>query len=427
MSSFNSINDVYKWLNEIPMFGKTGASAANFSLRSIRRFCAELGNPQNTYPTIHVAGTNGKGTTCQMLASVCQSAGYKTGLYTSPHLLDYRERFRVNAAQITEQDLLRFFRRFDELLKRYSLTYFEISTAIAFWFFEQQKVDIAIIETGLGGRLDATNIITPEVSVITSVGLDHTDILGDSLGKIAKEKGGIIKPKKPVVVGRLKDEAMDVMKEIAAEKKSDLYNADSLMPKFKSGKITLQSGEKKLKIDAAGRSKIDVVNCAVAYETVRLLKNRFAVSDENFVHGIEQMPVRFPYHGHFEQLHPELNWFFDGGHNHESVSVLVEQLGDIAPMQEWTLVLSMMRDKMSPDVLNQLQNFNNVYLYPQEQERAATFDELKSSFPSGVHLKADNSLPENWIEKHKTELVIFGGSFYFYNVVRRWMGAIATN
>ena len=194
MSSFNSINDVYKWLNEIPMFGKTGASAANFSLRSIRRFCAELGNPQDTYPTIHVAGTNGKGTTCQMLASVCQSAGYKTGLYTSPHLLDYRERFRVNAAQITEQDLLRFFRRFDELLKRYSLTYFEISTAIAFWFFEQQKVDIAIIETGLGGRLDATNIITPEVSVITSVGLDHTDILGDSLGKIAKEKGGIIKP-----------------------------------------------------------------------------------------------------------------------------------------------------------------------------------------------------------------------------------------
>ena len=427
MSSFNSINDVYKWLNEIPMFGKTGASAANFSLRSIRRFCAELGNPQNTYPTIHVAGTNGKGTTCQMLASVCQSAGYKTGLYTSPHLLDYRERFRVNAAQITEQDLLRFFRRFDELLKRYSLTYFEISTAIAFWFFEQQKVDIAIIETGLGGRLDATNIITPEVSVITSVGLDHTDILGDSLGKIAKEKGGIIKPKKPVVVGRLKDEAMDVMKEIAAEKKSDLYNADSLMPKFKSGKITLQSGEKKLKIDAAGRSKIDAVNCAVAYETVRLLKNRFAVSDENFVHGIEQMPVRFPYHGHFEQLHPELNWFFDGGHNHESVSVLVEQLGDIAPMQEWTLVLSMMRDKMSPDVLNQLQNFKSVYLYPQEQERAATFDELKSSFPSGVHLKADNRLPENWIEKHKTELVIFGGSFYFYNVVRRWMGAIATN
>ena len=427
MSSFNSINDVYKWLDQIPMFGKKGASAANFSLRSIRRFCAELGNPQDTYPTIHVAGTNGKGTTCQMLASVCQSAGYKTGLYTSPHLLDYRERFRVNAAQITEQDLLRFFRRFDELLKRYSLTYFEISTAIAFWFFEQQKVDIAIIETGLGGLLDATNIITPEVSVITSVGLDHTDILGDSLGKIAKEKGGIIKPKKPVVVGRLKDEAMDVMKEIAAEKKSDLYNADSLMPKFKSGKITLQSGEKKLKIDAAGRSKIDAVNCAVAYETVRLLKNRFAVSDENFVHGIEQMPVRFPYHGHFEQLHPELNWFFDGGHNHESVSALVEQLGDIAPMQEWTLVLSMMRDKMSPDVLNQLQNFKSVYLYPQEQERAATFDELKSSFPSGVHLKADNSLPENWIEKHKTELVIFGGSFYFYNVVRRWMGAIATN
>ena len=427
MSSFTSIDDVYKWLDQIPMFGKTGASAANFSLQSIRRFCAELGDPQNSYPTIHVAGTNGKGTTCQMLASVYQSAGYKTGLYTSPHLIDYRERFRVNAAQISEQDLLRFFRRFDELLTRYSLTYFEISTAIAFWFFEQQKVDIAIIETGLGGLLDATNIITPEVSVITSVGLDHTDILGDSLGKIAKEKGGIIKPKKPVVVGRLKDEAMYVVKEIAAEKKSDLYNADSLIPKFKSGKITLQLEGKELKIDAAGRSKIDAVNCSMAYQTVQQLKNRFAVSDENFVHGIEQLPVRFPYHGHFERLHPELNWFFDGGHNHESVSALVEQLHEIAPMQEWTLVLSMMRDKMSPDVLNQLQNFKSVYLYPQEQERAATFDELKSSFPSGVHLKADNSLPENWIEKHKTELVIFGGSFYFYNVVRRWMGAIATN
>ncbi|MGK7389609.1 MAG: bifunctional folylpolyglutamate synthase/dihydrofolate synthase, partial [Candidatus Cyclobacteriaceae bacterium M2_1C_046] len=191
---FNSIESVNSYLESIPKFQTSGKSAANFDLDHFKKFCNELGNPESKYPTIHVAGTNGKGSTCQILASIYQRAGYRVGMYTSPHLLNFSERFKINGIEISDAKLVEFFNAFESQLKKNGLSYFEISTAIAFWYFASQQVDLAIIEVGLGGRLDATNIIKPEVSVITNISLDHTDILGDSVNEIAREKAGIIKP-----------------------------------------------------------------------------------------------------------------------------------------------------------------------------------------------------------------------------------------
>ncbi len=418
---------MYSWLDSIPMFGNVGAAAADFSLDTISEFCEKMGNPQDRFPSIHVAGTNGKGTTCQMLASVFQSAGYKTGLYTSPHLLDYRDRFKINADSIPETDLLLFFQSFeDEILKK-ELTYFELSTAISFWYFNHRDVDIGIIETGLGGRLDATNIINPLVSVITSIGLDHTDILGDTIEQIAAEKAGIIKPNTPIVIGNLPQEAEKVVEIIAKKRNSKILSSNELHPRYASNEIVLQTSGEKLKIDAKDRSKIDNVNCAVAFQAIKLTNKQFPIENKIFKKGIEMMSVRFPIHAHFERLDKSMDWYFDGGHNSQSISILVQQLQEIAPLGQWTLVLSVMKDKLNPELSSLLQGFKKVYLYPQKSGRAAKLNEMKELFPEATELEAKEHLPKDWLEKHKSELVIFGGSFYFYSIVRRWMGAIATN
>ncbi|MEX2457280.1 MAG: Mur ligase family protein, partial [Balneolaceae bacterium] len=411
MKFFNTLQDVYSWLDSIPMFGNVGVAAADFSLDSISEFCEMMGNPQNQFPSIHVAGTNGKGTTCQMLASVYQSAGYKTGLYTSPHLLDYRDRFKIDASSISESDLVLFFQTFeDELLKK-ELTYFELSTAIAFWHFNHQSVDIAIIETGLGGRLDATKIINPLVSVITSVGLDHTDILGDTIEQIAAEKAGIIKPNTPVVMGNLSSEAELVVATVAEKQNSDIVTFNELDPQFSSNEIILETVDGTLKIDANNRSKIDTVNCAMAYQAVKLIKKQFPIENNMFKKGIEMMSVRFPIHAHFERLERSMDWYFDGGHNSQSISIMIKELQEKAPLDQWTLVLSVMKDKLNPEIVSLLQGFKSVYVYPQKSARGATVNQMKEFFPDAAELGAEEHLPKDWLEKHKSELVIFGGSF----------------
>ncbi|MBR0393973.1 MAG: bifunctional folylpolyglutamate synthase/dihydrofolate synthase, partial [Alistipes sp.] len=187
--------------NSLPTFQAHGAAAYKPGLERVAEFCRKLGNPQRNYFIIHVAGTNGKGSVSNMLAAVLQQAGYQTGLYTSPHLSDFRERIRVNGEMISKQKITNFVNKHKEEMEECDLSFFEMTTALAFDYFAQSDVEVAVIETGLGGRLDATNIVIPAVSVITNVGLDHTALLGDSLPKIAREKGGIIKKSVPVIVG----------------------------------------------------------------------------------------------------------------------------------------------------------------------------------------------------------------------------------
>ncbi len=422
---FETIEEVEEYLYSIPKFGSAGRAAANFSLDRMYRFCRRMGNPQDDIPEIHVAGTNGKGTTCQMLASVYEQAGYKTGLYTSPHLMDLRERFRINSQNIEDSDLLKFFQLFGKYAVQEKLTFFELTTSIAFWYFSNKNVDLAVIETGLGGRLDATNVITPELSVITSIGIDHADILGDSLKEIAVEKAGIIKECRPVVIGRIPEEGFMEINRISKERNSELYSAESLQPRFENGKIVLYENEFPIEIDAHGRKQVDAINASVARLVVNFLQPDFPVTDREFITGIHLSDQRYDIHAHFERLIPGRDWFFDGAHNTEAVKELTRELKSIAPVEQWTVILSFMEDKLNCLVSELWDQFPHIWVYRQPGERAANIERMKEMLPEAQILNDDNAIRLLQDDELKTELVIFSGSFYFYSTVRRWMGTAA--
>jgi dihydrofolate synthase/folylpolyglutamate synthase len=231
-----SYKETIDYLNmTLPMFSKVGQSAIKKGLDNIIKLCEALGNPQLRFPAIHIAGTNGKGSTSHMIAGALQHAGYRTGLYTSPHLVDLRERIRINGVPVTEQFVIDFVEKTKQLVKEIEPSYFELNVAMAFVAFAEEKVDVAVIETGLGGRLDSTNIITPVLSIITNIGLDHTQILGDTLALIAEEKAGIIKEKVPVVIGETHPETEQVFFLNALGKQSTVLFADSIWEMVRTG------------------------------------------------------------------------------------------------------------------------------------------------------------------------------------------------
>ena len=217
------------WLwAHLPMYQEKGRAAFRGKLDNILLLCDHLGNPQEHFPCLHIAGTNGKGSSSHALASVLQEAGYKVGLYTSPHLKDFRERIKINGVDIPEKAVVHFVEENKEYMEGEDLSFFEVTVGMAFDYFARERVDIAVIEVGLGGRLDSTNIITPIVSLITNIGKDHTEILGNTLEEIAYEKAGIIKRQIPVVISEFHPLTAPVFKQVALEKESEIYFADSL-------------------------------------------------------------------------------------------------------------------------------------------------------------------------------------------------------
>jgi dihydrofolate synthase/folylpolyglutamate synthase len=211
--------------DQLPMFSRIGTDAYKKDLANTKQLCAALNNPQKNFKSIHIAGTNGKGSVSHMLAAILQTSGYKTGLYTSPHLKDFRERIKVNGELCSKQFIVDFTEKIKPQIELLQPSFFEITVAMAFEYFVQQAVDVAVIETGLGGRLDSTNIITPELSVITNIGYDHMNILGDTLEKIAYEKAGIIKQNIPAIVGEVLNETKPVFQSAAKEKNAPLIFA----------------------------------------------------------------------------------------------------------------------------------------------------------------------------------------------------------
>jgi dihydrofolate synthase / folylpolyglutamate synthase len=218
-----------EWMfRQLPMYQRVGAVAFKKDLTNILHFSQKLGDPHKKFRSIHVAGTNGKGSVSHMLASILQEAGYKVGLHTSPHLKDYRERIKIDGKDVPEGFVVDFISANKDFLETYKLSFFEMSVGMAFDYFSKEKVDIAIIEVGMGGRLDSTNIITPLLSVITNIGLDHTQFLGETLPEIAGEKAGIIKSGIPVVIGENQEETRDVFLKIATEKGCEIIFAEDL-------------------------------------------------------------------------------------------------------------------------------------------------------------------------------------------------------
>ena len=219
--------DTINWMfSQLPMYQKQGKKAYKADLSNTLKLAQHLNFPEKNFKSVHIAGTNGKGSSSHMLASVMQEAGYKVGLYTSPHLKDFRERIRINGQVVSKQFVIGFVKKNRAFFEANQLSFFEMTVGMAFEYFSKQKVDLAVIEVGLGGRLDSTNIITPEVSVITNIGLDHTKILGNTLQAIAVEKGGIIKPNIPVVIGETQTETKTIFKDLAKTNKSKILFAD---------------------------------------------------------------------------------------------------------------------------------------------------------------------------------------------------------
>ncbi len=417
MCAFKTIDDVWEYLDSIPMFSNMGDKASNFELKNITDFCKLIGNPQNALKSIHVAGTNGKGTTCYLLEAVYKEAGFKTGMYTSPHLLKYNERFRISRQEISDGLILEFFQMSSKALDKVPLTYFEISTALAFWIFSKEKVDIAIIETGLGGRLDATNIIASELSIIASIGMDHEKILGNTLKAIAKEKAGIIKPGKPVVLGNLAEEAVQVIQSEAASKKAKVSYTVDLLPSFDNGMICFKESGKEFITQFI--EPVNAWNVAICYAAVAELADDYEVTETQFKEAIALFPG-VP--ARFEKLHPKKNWFFSGSHNEQAIDTTLEAVQGMMESQK-ILILSMMKDKVKPEILNKFKFFNDIYYYEQKGDRAAKFSEIEPFLP----IKRINENNYSAILKElNTELVICAGSFYFYPTIKRWLNKQST-
>lgn len=412
MSKFSTISDVWVFLDQIPMFSKVGATAGNFGLDNIRKFCELIVNPQQKFKSIHVAGTNGKGTTCHLLEAIYLEAGFKTGMFISPHLIRYNERVSISGNEITDEKILAFFKVAESALEEVPLTYFEISTALAFWAFADEKVDVAIIEAGLGGRLDSTNIITPELSIITSIGLDHQDILGETLEEIATEKAGIIKPGVPVVIGDLGKGARAVVRNRANKLDSPFHDSSLLKAEFNSGLVQLNQLNESYKTHFI--EPVNRWNVAIVMKSTELLQEQFPVSGDNFRSALENFKG-VP--GRFERLHPEFQWYFSGSHNEQAVCSMIEAVGKI-DVPKKVLVFSMMKDKVRKEVLDQFRCFEEIFHYKSNNTRAAGKDAIGQYIQ--VNELYETDIP-NFLNELKTSLVIFAGSFYFYATVKRWL------
>jgi len=325
-----------EWMfQQLPMYQRIGTDAFKKDLYNIISLSESLGNPHRTFKTIHVAGTNGKGSTSHMLASILQEAGYKVGLYTSPHLIDFRERIKINGIEIPENEVITFINSNKNYLEQHNLSFFEMTVGMAFNYFSKQKVDIAIIEVGLGGRLDSTNIINPVLSVITNIGLDHTNILGDTLEEIAIEKAGIIKPNTPVVVGEYQKETYPVFQKVAEKHSAEIILAS---------KITLQ-----LKTDLKGDYQHNNTRTAYVAARVLLLKG-FKISSENIERGLNSVIKNTGLQGRWQQLYEKPKVVCDTAHNKEGLTYVTAQLRKETYTQ-LHIVLGFVSDKKLDDVL----------------------------------------------------------------------------
>ncbi len=320
---------------QLPMFQQQGASAYKKDLTNTVLLCKELGNPENKIKTIHIAGTNGKGSTSSMVASVLQEAGYKVGLYTSPHLKDFRERIKINGAEIPEAFVCDFIAQHKAFFENNQLSFFEMTVGLAFDYFEKEKVDVAVIEVGMGGRLDSTNVITPLVSVITNIGFDHTQFLGTTYREIAYEKAGIIKRGIPVVIGEYNEETQPVFIGKATECGSELYFASDLITRDYPGALLG---------DYQFHNKKTVV------QTVEILKRFFTITEENLENGLLNVVKNTQLRGRWEQIHSNPKVICDTAHNSHGLKIVLNQIQK-EKMDHLYFVLGVVNDKDLDSIL----------------------------------------------------------------------------
>ena len=392
------------WMfNQLPMYQLQGASAYKKDMTNAYLLSNQLKNPERRIKCIHVAGTNGKGSTSHMLASILQEAGYKVGLYTSPHLKDFRERIKINGQDITEDFVTDFINEHKTFFESNDMSFFEMTVGLAFEYFEKEKVDIAVIEVGMGGRLDATNIITPLVSVITNIGLDHTQFLGNTLDAIAFEKAGIIKPNVPVVIGEYTPETKPVFFDKVKESHSEIYYASDLITENYPS-------------DLIGAYQFH--NKKTVVQTICVLNSQkeFIITPANIKSGLLQVVKNTGLQGRWQQLSAFPKVICDTAHNKNGLEIVMNQI-EKEEFEVLHVVLGVVNDKDLNEILPLFPK--KAYYYfckpniprgleaQQLQQKAATFD-LKGAVYNSVS-EAYNQATKN---ASQSDFIYVGGSTF---------------
>jgi dihydrofolate synthase/folylpolyglutamate synthase len=407
------------------MYSRVGASAFRKDLTNTIALCEFLNNPQRNISFVHIAGTNGKGSTSHMLASILQSEGYKTGLYTSPHLKDFRERIRVDGVMIETDFVSRFVEKIQPMIDQLSPSFFEITVAMAFDYFLEKKIDIAIIETGLGGRLDSTNIITPLLSVITNIGMDHMNMLGDTIELIAIEKAGIIKPGVPVVIGESSADTREIFENKAASVGAPISFADKHQYvsewKYEHHQLIATVDSKHhtdhitYYLDLPGFYQTK--NLVTVLETVQQLKKiGYKISDNALQLGLSQVKKITGLHGRWEirQEHPLL--VLDVAHNEDGMRQLVAQI-ELTDHHKLHVVIGMVKDKEIDKVLSILPKTARYYFtkaqIPRALEPAMLLEKAKVLGLQGAPYPDVNSALQAALHHAaKTDMILVCGSVF---------------
>ena len=389
MSYQDTIDYLY---SRLPMFSRIGAAAIKNDLHNTIAICDFLGNPQQKFKTIHVAGTNGKGSTSHMLASILQEAGYKTGLYTSPHLYDFRERIKINGAMCPKPFVVSFTERIKDFIEKVEPSFFEITVGMAFEYFAQEKVDIAIIETGLGGRLDSTNIINPELSIITNIGWDHMALLGNSLSEIAAEKAGIIKTKVPIVINETIPESKNVFVEKAKLMGAPIYFAEEFLAlksfqnnwetslfEFEQPLIHLLDApvfQKNFTIECDLPGQYQYKNLKGVLVAVQLLTNMgWKIKATKVLAALTKIKQNTGLMGRWECIQDSPRIVLDVAHNEHGIRALLEQLQTLH-YTKLHIVTGMVKDKDIEAVLKLLPTSASYYFTQSHIPRALPATEL---------------------------------------------------
>ena len=375
-----SYQEAIKFLyDNLPMFQRVGAVAFKKDLANTQRLCKILGDPHLTFRSVHVAGTNGKGSTCHMLSSILQAAGYRTGLYTSPHLKEFTERIRVNGQEVSQSFVVDFVNRIRPHIEEIRPSFFEITVAMAFDYFARERVDIAVVEVGLGGRLDSTNVITPLVSVITNISWDHKDLLGNTLPQIASEKAGIIKKNVPVIISERQPEVQHVFTEKAREQGSDIaYASDvySVAMDADNMDVLKNSIPALTAIRFPLRGAYQKRNVPGVMQTIELLRGIFNITDSHIRNGLEEVISSTGLKGRWQKIHSNPTVVCDTAHNFSGVEAVMSQLS----MQEFSnlfVVWGMVKDKDIDAIFRLLPRHARYYFCQAAIPRAMDAGELQ--------------------------------------------------
>jgi dihydrofolate synthase/folylpolyglutamate synthase len=421
--AFSNYADTLHYLYaQLPMFTRVGASAYKKDLHNTLALCNALHHPEHKFKSVHIGGTNGKGSSSHMLAAILQTAGYKTGLYTSPHLRDFRERIRINGQMIPEQEVVNFVNNHQALFEEINPSFFEATVGLAFDYFAKQEVDIAIIEVGLGGRLDSTNVINPLLSLITNIGLDHQDILGNTLEEIAQEKAGIIKINTPIIIGEKQAEIAEIFEKKAKEANAKILFASdcwTITPKETAPLLVVnaQSSKQNLELVLDLRGSYQVKNLAGVLTAVDELRQQgFKISEEHLKTALKQVTSLTGLQGRWQTLQQQPLVICDTGHNEDGIKEVLKNISN-TPHQNLHLVWGMVKDKDIAKILPLLPKEAAYYFCQPNIPRGKPADELAQEaqeyqLKGQAYASVAEAYQQAMSHAQPNDLIIVGGSTF---------------